>query len=138
MSWEDAYDRAVFFTVSNESMNTSPDHSQPPQDVPDYLKFLLGLSSDCTREELANEWANCVVPLLNRGPIHLAEREAMHLTGAGLTGEQARRVYKQTTRGKKLFAAAEREGQIRARAAAATPAFLKSKPNSPTLPNKKK
>lgn len=104
--------------------NNATDFSQPPSDVPDYLKFLLGLPSDATREQLANEWSNQVVPLLNSGPIHLFQKEAMALMAAGIPGEQARRLYKATKRGQQLWNAADREGKIRARLSTAKPPFL--------------
>ncbi len=106
-------------------MNTAPQFSTPPNDPPVYLKYLLGLSSDCSKEELQNAWSHQVTPLENSGPIHLFQKEAMALMAAGIPGEQARRLYKATKRGQQVWDAAEREGRVRARAAAAKPPFIK-------------
>lgn len=121
-------------------MNPIPDYSQPPREVPPYLYYLLGLPSSATRDELANEWTNQVVPLMNAGPRALFERESMQLVAAGIPADRARRLYKQTKRGQQLVAAMDREGKARARAAAATPPFLKSKPGvtAPQTQNTKK
>lgn len=104
------------------------DLSQPPRDTHVLVKYLLGLPQDATRQELENEWTNQVVPLMNVGPSHLFDREALQLMAGGLTGDQARRVFKQTRRGQQLWKAAEREGKLRASKAAATPQFPKGKP----------
>jgi hypothetical protein len=97
------------------------DLSKPPRDVHVLVKYLLGLPQDATQQELESEWANQVVPLMNVGPSHLFDREATQLMAAGIPGEKARRLFKQTKRGAKLAAAADREGKIRAQKAAATP-----------------
>jgi hypothetical protein len=99
--------------------------SKPPRDVHVLFKYLLGLPSDASQQEIENEWANTCVPLINRGPLHLFDREALQLMAGGLTGDQARRVFKQTRRGQQLWNSADREGKIRASKAAATPPFLK-------------
>jgi len=101
------------------------DETQPPSNVPNYLKYLLGLSQDSTRKEIEDAWAQQVIPLLNAGPVALFDREALQLMAAGISGEKARRVFKQTRRGSNLFAAAEREAKARQRAAASKPPFVK-------------
>jgi hypothetical protein len=103
------------------------DLSRPPSNPHVLLKYLLGLPQDANQKEVENEWGNQVLPLVNSGPIALFDREALQLMAGGLSGDQARRVFKQTKRGAKLWDAAEREGKIRARKAA-TPPFLKPKP----------
>ena len=112
-------------------MNT-PDYSQPPNDVPVYVKYLLGLSQDCSREELANEWTNQIGRLMGAGPQHLFDRESLQLMAGGLTGEQARRVFKQTKRGQMLADSAEREGKARARQKRSALPFMNS--NSRMIP----
>jgi pyrroline-5-carboxylate reductase len=108
-------------------MNGSSDFSQPPRDVPLFVKYLLGLSSDASRQEIEQEWTNQVVPLMNVGPSHLFDTLANSLMAAGIPGDQARRLFKKTNRGQKLLAAVDREGKIRARKTLATPPFLKGK-----------
>jgi hypothetical protein len=103
------------------------DLSKPPRDVHLLVKYMLGLPQDATRQELENEWANQVVPLLNVGPSHLFERESNQLMAAGVPGDKARRIFKQTRRGQQLRNAADREGKIRAQKAAATPEHLLKK-----------
>lgn len=89
-----------------------------------YVKYLLGLSQDASREEIAREWGAQIVPLMAAGPKFLFDREFMQLMAGGLTGPQSRRVFKTTKRGAMLCDSAEREGKARARAAAAKPPFL--------------
>ena len=104
-----------------------PDYSQPPQNAPPYLYYLLGLPSDATGTELANQWTNQVVPLMAVGPKHLFDREAMQMMGGGISGISARRIFKLTDRGAMLSNSAEREAKARQRAASAVPPFLKTK-----------
>jgi hypothetical protein len=101
------------------------DYSQPPQNPPPYLKYLLGLPNDATQKELSNEWTNQVVPLMAVGPQHLFDREAMQMMGGGISGISARRIFKLTDRGAMLSNSAEREAKARQRAASAVPPFLK-------------
>ncbi len=103
------------------------DYSQPPRDLPVYLKFLLGLSSDASREEIDREWAAQIIPLMNSGPQALFDREAMQLMGSGLTGPQARRVFQQSKRGAMLADSAEREADARRRSEQSKPPFLQGK-----------
>ncbi len=110
---------------AQNSLGTA-DHSRPPRVVPLYVKYLLGCSQDASREEVTNAWTSQVIPLTNRGPIAVFDREALQLMAAGVSGADARRLYKKTARGQQLWDAADREGKIRARAAAGTPAFLSS------------
>ena len=105
------------------------DLSKPPRDVHVLVKYLLGLPQDATRQELESEWASQVVPLMNVGPSHIFNREATQLMAAGIPGERARRLYKQTSRGTKLADAADREGKIRAQKAVAHPHFSPKKPH---------
>lgn len=105
-------------------MDTSPDFSRPPAAVPTYLKYLLGLPGDASRDELETEWNSQVVPLLNSGPAHLFDKESSLLMAGGVTGPTARRLFKGTKRGAKLADAAEREGRLRARQAQSKPPFV--------------
>ena len=104
-------------------MNT-PDYSQPPRDLPVYVRYLLGLSSDATAAEINSAWLDQVVPLINSGPKALFERESIQLVAAGIPGTQAIRLFKGTRRGKQLIEAMDREGRARARALTAKPPFV--------------
>ena len=105
---------------------SEPDYSSPPRDLPVYVRYLLGLPQDSTLEEIRREWANQVVPLMNIGPQHLFDREAVQLMGGGLSGIQARRVFKQTKRGAFLAGSAERESVARERSKRARPPFART------------
>lgn len=101
-----------------------PDHSQPPRDLPIWGKYILGLASDASKDEIAAAWNATVVPLMGIGPEFLFNREANQIMAAGLTGTQARRLFKSTKRGAMLADHAEREGKARERAKNAKPPFL--------------
>ncbi len=106
---------------------TGPDYYLPPRYVPVHVKYLLGLARDASLQEVKDEWVNQIVPLMNVGPQFLFDREANQIMAGGITGDQARRIFKQTKRGAQLWNAIDREGKARARANAATPPFTKEK-----------
>jgi len=106
-------------------MNNDP--PQLPRHVPEWLKYLLALPADASRAELENEWQTFVVPLVARGPAHLWDLEITRLMTSGLPASKCERAFGATRYGQKLKNSIEREGRIRARAAAhpSKPPFAK-------------
>ncbi|GEM_PF-2954854 len=103
----------------------NPVYSQPPRDLPVYVKLLLGLPSDATREEIANEWNNQVVPLLAAGPKFLWDREVTQMMSAGVAATKVHTIFKQTRRGAMLFDSIDREAKARVRQQQSKPPFAK-------------
>jgi hypothetical protein len=104
------------------------DFSTPPKgEIPLVVKYLMGLPQDASRQEVEREWGAQVVPLVNLGPQALFDREAEMLMAAGLTGPQARRVFKATKRGQMLADSSERDAKARVRAQQSKPGFLRTK-----------
>ena len=91
---------------------------QPPRQPPLYLKYLMALPQDCTREEFENAWRTEVEPLIANGPAHLWNFHVRQLMTAGLPASKCDRALSHTRFGQSLKNSVEREAKARARAAA--------------------